>query len=189
MPSTCIVDSGALVALLDPREEHHVWAREALSRQPLPWFTCESVLSEALFLLHEPHLRALDQLLRQGHLRLALNLADELLQVLDLRAKYSSVPMSLADACLVRLSETLPDPVVVTTDVRVEPAVARRLPHRPVRAQFAHTVPPVTGSRGRWSGRLVRPETQRFPAVAGSSAPTSSPGLLDCAAAAICATA
>jgi hypothetical protein len=61
-------------------------------------------------------LRALDQLLRQGHLRFALNLADELRHVLDLRAKYSSVPMSLADACLVRLSETLPDPVVVTTD-------------------------------------------------------------------------
>jgi predicted nucleic acid-binding protein len=88
VPSNCIVDSGALVAPLDPREEHHVWAREALSRQPLPWFTCESALSEALFLLHEPHLRA----------------------------KYSSVPMSLADACLVRMSETLPDPVVVTTD-------------------------------------------------------------------------
>jgi len=37
-------------------------------------------------------------------------------QVLDLRAKYASVPMSLADACLVRLSEILPEPVVVTTD-------------------------------------------------------------------------
>jgi len=61
---TCIVDGGALVALLDPREEHHAWARENLSRQPRPWFTCESVLSEALFLLHEPHVRALDLLLR-----------------------------------------------------------------------------------------------------------------------------
>ena len=37
-----------------------------------------------------------------------------LVALLDLHAKYSSVPMSLADACLVRLSETLPDPVVVT---------------------------------------------------------------------------
>jgi uncharacterized protein len=116
VPSTCIVDSGALVALLDPREEHHVWARENLSRQPLPWHTCESVLAEALFLLHESHLRALDQLLRQAHVRIGLNLADQLLQVLELRAKYSSVPMSLADACLVRMSEILPDPVVITTD-------------------------------------------------------------------------
>ncbi len=36
--------------------------------------------------------------------------------MLDLRAKYADVPMSLADACLVRLSGTLPDPVVLTTD-------------------------------------------------------------------------
>jgi uncharacterized protein len=116
VPGTCIVDSGALVALLDPREQHHAWARETLSCQPLPWFTCESVLSEALFLLHEPHVRALDQLLREGHLQLALHLAEHLPRVLDLRAKYASVPMSLADACLVRLSETLPDATVVTTD-------------------------------------------------------------------------
>jgi uncharacterized protein len=116
VPRSCIVDSGALVALLDPREEHHRWARESLWRQPEPWFTCEAAVSEALFLLHEPHASALDKLLRRRHLRLGLNLADELLAVLDLRAKYASVPMSLADACLVRMSETLPDPVVLTTD-------------------------------------------------------------------------
>ena len=116
MPKSCIVDSGALVALLDPREEHHRWARETFSRQPGPWFACDAVISEAFFLLHEPHARALEKLLRQGHLRLGLNLADELFQVLDLRAKYADVPMSLADACLVRMSETLPDPVVLTTD-------------------------------------------------------------------------
>ena len=116
MPKSCIVDSGALVALLDPREEHHRWARETFSRQPGPWLTCEAVVSEALFLLHEPYARALKKLLRQGHLRLRLNLADELVQVLDLSDKYADVPMSLADACLVRMSETLPDPVVLTTD-------------------------------------------------------------------------
>jgi uncharacterized protein len=116
VPRNCIVDSSALVALLDPREEHHVWARETLLRQALPWHTCESALSEAFFLLEEPQARSLDQLLRGGHLRVVLNLADELAEVLDLRGKYASVPMSLADACLVRLTEVLPDPVVVTTD-------------------------------------------------------------------------
>jgi uncharacterized protein len=30
--------------------------------------------------------------------------------------KYSNIPMSLADACLVRMTETLADPVVLTTD-------------------------------------------------------------------------
>jgi uncharacterized protein len=116
VPTSCIVDSGALVALLDPREEHHRWARETFARQPDPWFTCEAVVSEAFFLVHELHARALDKLLRQGHLRLGLSLADELSEVLDLRAKYATVPMSLADACLVRMTETLPAPVVLTTD-------------------------------------------------------------------------
>lgn len=116
MPKSCIVDSGALVALLDPREEHHVWAREAFSRQPVPWLTCESVLSETLFLLHPPHAHALDQLLRRGSLQIAFHLADDLPNVLDLRAKYADLPMSLADARLVRMTETLPDPVVLTTD-------------------------------------------------------------------------
>jgi predicted nucleic acid-binding protein len=116
VPKSCIVDSSALVALLDPREQDHRWARESLLRQPAPWLTCEAVVSEAFFLLHELHARALDKLLRQRHLRLGLNLEDEMLSVLDLRSKYADVPMSLADACLVRMSETLPDPVVLTTD-------------------------------------------------------------------------
>ena len=30
--------------------------------------------------------------------------------------KYADVPMSLADACLVRMTEILPDPVLLTTD-------------------------------------------------------------------------
>jgi uncharacterized protein len=36
--------------------------------------------------------------------------------VVKLVEKYSDVPMSLADACLVRMTETLTDPVILTTD-------------------------------------------------------------------------
>jgi uncharacterized protein len=35
---------------------------------------------------------------------------------MNLMQKYADVPMSLADACLVRMSETLADPVILTTD-------------------------------------------------------------------------
>ena len=44
-------------------------------------------------------------------------LSGDLEPVLRLMQKYVSLPMSLADACLVRMSETLPDPVILTTDV------------------------------------------------------------------------
>jgi len=44
------------------------------------------------------------------------DLNDDLESVLKLLQKYANVPMSLADACLVRMSETLSDPLVLTTD-------------------------------------------------------------------------
>jgi len=57
---------------------------------------------------------------------------------------------------------------------RVASAVARRRPHRPVRAAFPHTVPRVTVSPRRWSVPLVLRAGSRRQAV-GSSAPTASP--------------
>jgi len=36
--------------------------------------------------------------------------------VLKLLQKYADVPMSLVNACLVRMTETLPDPIILTTD-------------------------------------------------------------------------
>ena len=36
--------------------------------------------------------------------------------VLKLMQKYSDIPMSLADACLVRMTETLADSIILTTD-------------------------------------------------------------------------
>jgi uncharacterized protein len=37
-------------------------------------------------------------------------------EVLRLMEKYADVPMSFADACLVRMTETLADPMLLTTD-------------------------------------------------------------------------
>ena len=116
MPQSVIIDSSALVALLDPRDQHHAWSRTAVADLPLPWLTCEAVVVETFFLLAPPEADRLARLLCDGRLRVAYGVRDELHSVLDLKDKYASVPMSLADACLVRMSETLPDPVVLTTD-------------------------------------------------------------------------
>jgi hypothetical protein len=71
---------------------------------------------ETFFLLARPEANRLSRLLRDGRLRVAYGLRDEGNPVFELMDKYASVPMSLADACLVRMSETLPGPLVVTTD-------------------------------------------------------------------------
>lgn len=47
---------------------------------------------------------------------MAFDLSGNLEVILDLMDKYSDVPMSFADACLVRMTEILDDPVVLTTN-------------------------------------------------------------------------
>jgi predicted nucleic acid-binding protein len=111
-----IIDSSALVALLDARDQHHRWARVAVADLPLPWLTCEAVVVETLFLLDQTEADRLKRLLRDGRLRVVYGLRDEPKAALDLMDRYANVPMSLADACLVRMTETLPDPLIVTTD-------------------------------------------------------------------------
>ena len=58
----------------------------------------------------------LSALLRRRALIAAFDLDNDVESVLKLLQKYANVPMSLADACLVRMSETLPEPIILTTD-------------------------------------------------------------------------
>jgi predicted nucleic acid-binding protein len=46
----------------------------------------------------------------------SFELAKHVEPVTKLMEKYSEVPMSLADACLVRMTEALAEPVILTTD-------------------------------------------------------------------------
>lgn len=46
-----IVDTGPIVALINPRDQYHHWARTAIRQINEPMLTCDAVLSEALFLV------------------------------------------------------------------------------------------------------------------------------------------
>ncbi|MGA2096544.1 MAG: PIN domain-containing protein [Candidatus Acidiferrum sp.] len=116
MAQNVIVDAGFLVALLAERDSHHEWAVRQARGFPPSWSTCEAALSEVFHLLGSGGIPSLSALLRRSVLTVAFDLVQNTEPVLNLMAKYSDVPMSLADACLVRMTETFADPVVFTTD-------------------------------------------------------------------------
>jgi hypothetical protein len=116
MAATVLADSGFLTALLRQRDRHRDWAASQAERFSPPWHTCEAALAETFHLLGQPGFAALCALLQRRSLVPTFALASEQDQVLALMRKYSDVPMSLADACLVRMSEIMPDPVLLTTD-------------------------------------------------------------------------
>ena len=116
MAGTVLVDSGFLVALLNRRDTNHEWAHALARRCPPPWITSDAALSETFYLLGTDGLSEFVEILRRGAVTSTFRLIDSTSEVLELMQKYADVPMALADACLVRMSEILPDPIVLTTD-------------------------------------------------------------------------
>ena len=116
MAASVLVDAGFLVALLSRRDAHHDWAVATARRFPPPWRTCEAALSEAFHLLEGAGTSQLSGLLRRAAVEIPFDLAVETEPVLKLLQKYADIPASLADACLVRMTETLADPIALTTD-------------------------------------------------------------------------
>ena len=129
MVRSVLADAGFVVALLTSRDNHHEWAVMQASEYPPPWSTCEAVLSEALHLLGERGATNLGALLRRRALLVTFELAENVEPVVRLIEKYAQIPMGLADACLVRMTETLADPMVLTTneDFRVYRRYSRRV--------------------------------------------------------------
>jgi predicted nucleic acid-binding protein len=113
MAASVIVDAGFLVALLSSRDVNHDWAAAQASRLPPPWATCEASVAEAFRLLGPPGARGLRALLERRAATCTFQAGKDIAPLLKLMAKYDSI--SFEDACLVRMTETMADPVVLTT--------------------------------------------------------------------------
>ena len=113
-----LVDTGPLVALLNDRDRYHQWAVQQMSAFRPPLLTCEAVLTEAFFLLrrHSSGADGLIKLLDRQIVSVAFKLEEEFTNIGKLLRRYSNVPISLADACLVRMSEIYTDCHLFTFD-------------------------------------------------------------------------
>lgn len=113
-----LLDTGPLVSFLAAGLEHHKWAAEEWKRLRPPLLTCEPVLTEAAFLLKREgrDTDALFALLDRGVIRIGLSVQEQQADVRALMRRYRNRPMSLADACLVRLSEIHAAAEVLTLD-------------------------------------------------------------------------
>ena len=121
MPSpSVIVDTGPIVALLDADEAHHDWTRDQFDSLAPPLLTCEAVLSETSFLLQrvgaDPSIPL--TLVERGVLRVErlLDSSEDALAIGRLIRRYRNIPMTFADACLVRLVERTDHASIMTLD-------------------------------------------------------------------------
>jgi predicted nucleic acid-binding protein len=113
-----LLDSGPLVGFLSETDQHHRWALETWNRLYDPLLTCEAVLSEAIFLLQSDgvSIGPLRELFERDLVRIDFSLSNQQPDIWELLRKYADQPMSLADACLVRMAELNENCQIFTTD-------------------------------------------------------------------------
>ncbi|MEH2272091.1 MAG: PIN domain-containing protein [Nostoc sp.] len=118
MKQAVLLDTGPLVALVNRREQFHKWVTNQFGQIEPPLLTCEAVVTEACFLLQNVYggEAAVISFVQKGIIHLPLSLNEEAGAVYELMLRYQSVPMSLADACLVRMAELYPTRELLTFD-------------------------------------------------------------------------
>lgn len=116
MAANPIADCSFLVALLTERDHDHDWAVTQAGRHPRPWKTCEAALSETFYMLGPAGVGALTALIQRGSVVSSFDFGAHAEDVLQLMTRYKNVPMAFADACLVRMTEILSEPILLTTD-------------------------------------------------------------------------
>jgi predicted nucleic acid-binding protein len=94
------------------------WVDERVEELEAPLLVCEPVRTEAMYLLGR-YSRAQDvlfELLQNGALNVAFRIEEHVGALRKLLQKYRDTPMSLADACVVRMAEIHERHAVLTLD-------------------------------------------------------------------------
>ena len=121
MPAAVLVDTGPLVALLDPSDGAHAKCRACLDTlESRELITTEAVVTEAQYLLafSVEAQAALQHLLASGRPRVEPIGTRDRPRIAELMERFRTLPMDYADATLVVLGERLGATRIFTLDRR-----------------------------------------------------------------------
>jgi len=137
--ATVIVDTGPLLAFFDQTSKVHPWVKARFEELTDPLYTCQAVITETLFLLKRDGLDPdwILDLVERGTIICAFDLDSEIVPVRRMHQQYQSLPSSLADICLVRMSEIHKDSVIFTLDRDFQVYRRNGRQHIPLLAPFS----------------------------------------------------
>jgi uncharacterized protein len=117
-PPVGLIDTGAILALLDRDDEWHEPCVEVYNSHRLPWLTSEAVLTEVLHLVlcNVGDDRGVWRLFHSGAIQMASIANEELTEIGGLVRDYADRPMDFADATLVHLAARERLSTILTVD-------------------------------------------------------------------------
>jgi predicted nucleic acid-binding protein len=113
-----LVDASFLVSVCDKQEPYHRRCMAVLEQANQQFFTCEPVITEAIYLLRRlpgaP--QAILANIREGLLEIPFQLALGVDATLACYNKYRDTPCDFADACLIAMADQLNTGDILTLD-------------------------------------------------------------------------
>ncbi|MGO9259301.1 MAG: type II toxin-antitoxin system VapC family toxin [Bryobacteraceae bacterium] len=118
MPANALIDTGAIVALLDRRDRWYSACSAALQQLHLPLITSQAVLTELFHLVgnRRVEMEAAWRFVRSGPITVAAIRHEELPSLHALMSRYWDRPMDYADATLVYLAARESVTAILTID-------------------------------------------------------------------------
>ena len=113
-----LLDTGMIVALLDPTDSLHTRCSDAMADVGAPLVTCETVIAESCYLLRDVE-GAAEAILHSVATReflIPISLADATVPVRRIMAKYRDRNVDLADAFLIHLADEFSTGDILTVD-------------------------------------------------------------------------
>lgn len=118
MRGNALIDTGAILALLDRSDRWHTSCVAAFRQLRLPLVTSEAVLTELFHLIgdNRAEMEAGWKFIRSGALVLATIVDEELAEIRTLMSRYWDRPMDFADGTLVYLAKRESLATILTVD-------------------------------------------------------------------------
>ena len=118
MAADALIDTGAILAVLDKSDQWHDACLSAFQQLRYPLLTSEAVLTELFHMVgdFQPRKEAAWQFVRSGAIVLGTIEHSELHHIHALMSRYSDLPMDFADATLVYLAGRESIQAILTVD-------------------------------------------------------------------------
>jgi uncharacterized protein len=118
MPANALIDTGAILALLDRNDRWHQPCTDSFRQLRLPLLTSQAVLTELFHMVGDVRtdMEAAWKFIRSGAIVLGIIEQTDLLHVHALMSRYWDRPMDFADATLVYLAKRESLSVILTVD-------------------------------------------------------------------------
>ncbi|MGA8875309.1 MAG: PIN domain-containing protein [Candidatus Korobacteraceae bacterium] len=119
MRASALIDTGAILAILRPRDVWHRPCADALMKARVPLLTSEAVLTEVFHLIgtQRSNVEAAWRFVRSGALTVGTITDADLAALAALMHRYHDRPMDFADATLVHLAQRESLSTIFTVDI------------------------------------------------------------------------